>query len=68
MEGILKIRVDVVKYDGTNKQAIIDRLKIDSYKSVYFKNKNVYFIIPKNDESEWFILTETELKERIDLV
>ena len=64
MEGILKLKVEVLKYDGTNKDQIIKRLNIDSYEKLYFKKINTYFIIPLeyNTEEDWFILEEEQFK------
>lgn len=67
MEGILKLKVEVLKYDGTNKDQIIKRLNIDSYEKLYFKKINTYFIIPLkyNTEEDWFILEEEQFKRKI---
>lgn len=68
MEGILKINVEFIKYNGRNKKIIVDRLGIndDEYLNFYFQNKNVYFIIPKHNTSDWFILNETQFKKKIE--
>lgn len=65
----LKINVEVIKYDGTNKDQIINRLKINSYTKIYFKEKNTYFIIPLeyNGEEDWFILNEEQFKRKISI-
>lgn len=66
MKAILKTDVEVIKYTGRNKGLIIKRLNIKEYISVYFKNKNTYFIIPFN-EDDWFILNEAQFKRKIEL-
>ena len=64
-KGILKTNVDIVKYDGTNKEEIITLLNIDSFIERYFKKTGVYFIIP--DNKDWFILDEEQYKKMIIL-
>ena len=65
MEGYLKIDVDIIKYDGTNKDEIISKLQITSNEKLYFEYENVYFIVPKYDKDEWFILNEDSFKQKI---
>ena len=68
MNGILKTEVEVIKFDGTNRDEIINRLGINVYLAAYFKKKDVYFIIPKDDKEEWFILDENLFKKKIELI
>lgn len=65
MEGFLKIEVEVIKYDGTNKDEIIDKLQITGYEELYFQHENVYFVIPKHNKDDWFILGENEFKQKV---
>lgn len=67
MKAILKTDVEVIKYTGRNKSLIIKRLNIKEFLSVYFKDKNTYFIIPFN-EKDWFILNEAQFKRKIELI
>lgn len=66
MKAILKTEVEVIKYTGRNKKSIINRLNIKEYLSIYFKEKNTYFIIPFN-EADWFILNEAQFKRKIEI-
>ena len=68
MNGILKTEVEVIKFDGTNRDEIIERLGISVYLVSYFKKKDVYFIIPKDDKEKWFILDENLFKKKIELI
>ena len=68
MNGILKTEVEVIKFDGTNRDEIVNRLGINVYLATYFKKKDVYFIIPKDDKEKWFILDETLFQKKIELI
>ena len=68
MKGILDVEVEIIKFDGTNKDDIINRLKITGHINEYFKYDNVYFIIAKHDESDWFILNETLFKRKVHII
>ena len=65
MRGKLLTDVEIIKFDGTNKKMIVDRLSIKEYSNLYFQEKDVYFIIPVNDVDEWFILDEFRFKKKI---
>lgn len=67
MKGKLKINVDIIKYDGKNKDLIIKKLKINNHTSIYFKDINTYFIIPFNKDN-WFILNENQFNDMIILI
>lgn len=68
MEGYYKFKVDIIKFDGTNKEEIIDRLNIKLYVDLYFKKIGVFFIIPKHNKDNWFILEERFFKNKIELL
>lgn len=68
MKGILDVEVEIIKFDGTNKDDIINKLKITENINEYFKYDNMYFVIPKHDESDWFILNETLFKRKVHII
>ncbi len=64
MRYILKTDVDMIKYDGTNKDFIIDRLKIvSSCVDAYFTTIPSYFIIPIF--GDWQVFDEELYKKDI---
>ena len=65
MEGKLITDVEIIKFDGYNKEEIINRLSIKKFINRYFQKKDVYFIIPKDNMDDWFILNENLFKEKI---
>jgi len=64
MNGTLNTKVEIIKYDGSNKDYIINRLRIKEYIKTYFKNVPSYFIIPNSGE-DWFILDEVQFKRKV---
>jgi hypothetical protein len=64
MNGTLHTKVEIIKYDGSNKDYIINRLGIKEYTKTYFKTTPSYFIIP-NSEKEWFILGENQFNRMV---
>lgn len=64
MKGTLHTKVKIIKYDGSNKDYIINRLGIREYTKTYFKTTPSYFIIP-NNEKEWFILGEIQFNRMV---
>lgn len=65
MKYYLKTKVDVIKYDGTNKDFIIKKLNINNYIDLYFKEIPTYFIIQESEFDDWFILNEKQFKDKI---
>jgi hypothetical protein len=65
MRGKLLTDIEIIKFDGTNKKMIVDRLSIKEHSNLYFQAKDVYFIIPVHDVDEWFILDEFQFKKKI---
>ncbi len=63
MKYYLKTNVDVIKYDGTNKDLIVKQLKINGYISLLFREIPTYFIVPEFDD--WFILNEKQFIDKI---
>lgn len=64
-QGTFHTDVDIIKYDGTNKDFIINKLNIKSHISSYFKDNPSYFIIQK--DGDWFILDEEQFKRKVTL-
>lgn len=63
MNGTLHTKVEIIKYDGSNKDYIINRLGIKEYTKIYFKTTPSYFVIPNN--KDWFILDENLFNEMV---
>lgn len=66
-KGFFKLNVDIIKYDGSNEGYIKQELNIDFYDKRYFKNIPSYFIIPKNNKKDWFILDQQQFDEKIQI-
>ena len=64
-QGTFHMDVDIIKYDGTNKDFIINKLNIKTHIPSYFKNNPSYFIIPS--DRDWFILDEKQFKRKVTL-
>ena len=64
-QGTFHMDVDIIKYDGTNKDFIINKLNIKSHIPSYFKDNPSYFIIQK--DGDWFILDEEQFKRKVTL-
>jgi hypothetical protein len=64
-QGTFHMDVDIIKYDGTNKDFIINKLNIKSHIPSYFKDNPSYFIIPS--DGDWFILDEKQFKRKVTL-
>jgi hypothetical protein len=64
MYGKLHAETKIIKYDGSNKEYIINELKIKNYTKSYFSIIPSYFIIPP-DKDEWFILDQCRFNDFI---
>jgi hypothetical protein len=64
-QGTFHMDVNIIKYDGTNKDFIINKLNIKSHIPSYFKDNPSYFIIPS--DGDWFILDEKQFKRKVTL-
>jgi hypothetical protein len=64
-QGTLHMDVDIIKYDGSNKDFIINKLNIKGHTSKYFNTIPSYFIIPSGED--WFILDEKQFRRKVTL-
>jgi hypothetical protein len=64
-QGTFHMDVDIIKYDGSNKDFIINKLNIKGHISKYFNTTPSYFIIPS--DGDWFILDEKQFRRKVTL-
>jgi hypothetical protein len=64
-QGTFHMDVDIIKYDGSNKDFIINKLNIKGHISKYFNTIPSYFIIPSG--GDWFILDEKQFRRKVTL-
>ena len=64
-KSFFKLDVFYIKYDGANKDFICNELKIKKHISKYFKSCPSYFIIPKHNKEDWFIINEKDFNKKI---
>ena len=64
-QGTFHIDVDIIKYDGSNKDFITNKLNIKGHISKYFNTIPSYFIIPSG--GDWFILDEKQFRRKVTL-
>jgi hypothetical protein len=64
-QGTFHMDVDIIKYDGSNKDFIINKLNIKGHISKYFNTIPSYFIILS--DGDWFILDEKQFRRKVTL-